>query len=98
MAALTDDDIARMAKERVGFKVHVLTYVVVNLFLVLVWYVSSSGRSPVLLDGDGAYYWPFWAHAGWGLGLLFHAFGVYGGRGWQRKEEEKLRRKYGRAP
>lgn len=95
----TDDDIRAMAKARVGFRMHAIVYVAVNLLLVVIWWITSGGSAPSL-RGDGAsYYWPIWPHLGWGLGLALHGFGVYGaGQDWQRREEEKLRKRYGRAP
>lgn len=82
-----------MAEARVGFKRHALIYVLVNLLLAGIWFFTRG------MDADGGgFYWPVWSHLGWGLGLAFHAFGVYGpGKSWEAREEEKLRRKYGRA-
>ena len=77
-----------MAKDRVAFKSHAAAYVVMNAFFAALWWFTTGGEST---------YWPFWPHVGWGLGLAFHAWGVYGmGHGWQRREEEKLRAKFGR--
>jgi hypothetical protein len=91
----TDDEIREMAKARVGFRMHAVVYVAVNLLLVLIWWLTS-GRGPATLgEGGDSYYWPIWPHLGWGLGLALHGFGVYGGgQDWQRREEEKLRAKY----
>lgn len=90
-AVPSDDDIRKMAKARVGFRQHVASYVIINLFLAGVWWFTS-GR-----DGDGSY-WPIWVHLGWGLGLAFNWWGVYGGgQDAVAREEERLRQKFGRA-
>ncbi len=58
--------IARL-KEKRDFWSHVIAYVVVNAFLVVVWKVTN----------DGGYFWPVWSIAGWGIGLLIHAWETY---------------------
>ncbi len=49
---------------------HAVTYVVVNAFLVLVWWIS----------GHDGYFWPIWVIGGWGIGLVLNAWEVYGRR------------------
>jgi hypothetical protein len=44
----------------------VVSYVVINAFLVVVWLMSGGG-----------YFWPGWVMAGWGLLLVLHAWEVY---------------------
>lgn len=88
-----------MAKARVGFRMHAIVCVAVNLHLALVWWITSDGASPALRDEGGGYYWPLWPHRGWGLGLALHGFSVDGaGKDRERREEEKLRAKYRREP
>lgn len=84
-----------MAKARVGFRIHAMIYVLVNLFLAAVWYVTNPAHPwPPTLQGGEAYYWPIWPLLGWGLGLLIHGFVTYGGgKDWERREAEKLRRR-----
>jgi hypothetical protein len=89
---LSDEEIRKAAKARAGFKIHAFVYVLVNLFLVAIWFVTTR------LAGIGGWetYWPIWPHLGWGLGLAIHGFVTYGaGPDWTRREEERLRRKYG---
>lgn len=54
------------AKKRAGFKWSLLTYVVINIFFVILW-----------LLGDRAYFWPIWCMAGWGIGIIFQYFNAY---------------------
>jgi hypothetical protein len=42
-------------------------YVVINLFLIGVWAFSGGGA-----------FWPIWVILGWGLGMAFYAFRVFG--------------------
>lgn len=57
--------IARL-KARREFGQHVVSYLVVNAFLVGVWYLTGAG-----------YFWPAWVLAGWGIGLVLHAYTVF---------------------
>lgn len=58
------DDIEARARRRVGLKmgfyIHALVYVLVNLGLFAISVVSGSGR------------WHVWPMLGWGLGLAIH--------------------------
>lgn len=91
-APLTDEQITRMAKARVAFKMHALTYAAVNVFLAAVWFLTDGMQS----SGDGGY-WPIWTHLGWGLGLAIHGFATYGpASNMQQREEAKLRQQLGK--
>lgn len=65
-----DDEQRKAAIERLnnkrGFWQHVVAYVVVNAFLVLIWAVTGAG-----------YFWPIWVLAGWGIGLVLHAWTAF---------------------
>ena len=68
---MVDDDQQRKAAiERLnnkrGFWQHVVAYVVVNAFLVLIWAVTGAG-----------YFWPAWVLGGWGIGLVLHTWEVF---------------------
>jgi len=56
-------------KKRRDFRGHLVTYVVINAFLVVIWYFPGRG-----------YFWPMWVMIGWGIGLVFNAWDVYGRR------------------
>lgn len=55
----------RIAARR-DFGSHLAAYVVVNGFLVGVWALTSGG-----------YFWPAWVLAGWGIGLVLHAWETF---------------------
>lgn len=59
----------RRVADRRDFGSHVVAYVVVNAFLILVWVVTGSG-----------YFWPAWVLGAWGIGLVLHAWETFGRR------------------
>lgn len=96
-APLTDDQIAKMAKARVSFKVHAFTYVVVNLFLMMIWMMTTDDMPMNTGNWNPGDYWPMWTHLGWGIGLAFHGYAAYGpGPGMLQREEEKIRQQMGK--
>ncbi|WP_034921910.1 2TM domain-containing protein [Gillisia sp. CAL575] len=85
------------AKERVEelkkFYSHLLSYIVVNVFLAALNFYSNEWRNP----------WFLWVTAGWGIGIVFDALRAYQinpmfNKDWEErkiksfmKEEEKQR-------
>ena len=59
----------KAVKRKREFKNHIIAYIIVNAFLVVVWYFSGAG-----------YFWPGWVMGGWGIGVAFNAWDVYGRR------------------
>ncbi|MGI9585802.1 MAG: 2TM domain-containing protein [Acidimicrobiia bacterium] len=55
-------------KAKREYKTALVAYVVVNLFLVGVWYFSGQG-----------YFWPAWVMLGWGMGMVIYGWNVYKG-------------------
>jgi hypothetical protein len=56
-------------KAKRAFWQDLVSYVVVNGFLVVVWAITGRG-----------YFWPAWVMAGWGIGVVLHAWTVFGQR------------------
>ena len=53
-------------KARRDFRTHVAAYVVVNLFLVGIWWFSGAG-----------FFWPVFVILGWGIGVALNAWDVF---------------------
>jgi len=78
------DDERRLAIMRVrarrSLANHAVTYVVVNAFLVLVWWQTRPTGDFGWLAGSDGDFWPIWIIGGWGIGLALHAWKVLGAR------------------
>jgi hypothetical protein len=85
----SDEELMRVARkraaEKVGFYIHFIVYIVVNLFLVAVWRFT----------GDG-FPWFAFVLGFWGIGLVAHGASVFLGGGmtnWiTEREYQKLKR------
>ena len=55
-------------KKRRDFTGHLLVYLMVNTFLVVIWAVTS---------GPGGFFWPVFPLVGWGIGVVMNAWDVY---------------------
>jgi hypothetical protein len=62
---LRDQAITRLRK-RSELRAHLLAYVLVNAFLLMVWAMTGSG-----------FFWPVFPMLAWGIGLVFHAWDIY---------------------
>jgi hypothetical protein len=56
----------RRVEAKIGFYVHLAVYVAVNTLLIIINLLTSS-----------QYLWFKWPLMGWGIGLFFHALGVF---------------------
>jgi hypothetical protein len=59
-------------KKRREFQQGLISYVLVNTFLVGIWLATSIGSRELI------FFWPIFPMLGWGLGLAFHAWNTYG--------------------
>jgi hypothetical protein len=71
----------RKAEARYGFRWNLAFYIVVNAFLVGVWYFSGSGL-----------FWPIFSLGGWGIGVVANYWAAYGsgGESWVDRETERI--------
>lgn len=78
------------AKKRVGFKNHLVTYLVINTFFWGLWFFTDRNSEHSGLP------WPTFATLGWGFGLFWHFAGTYlrGDKvGAVEREYEKLKKR-----
>jgi hypothetical protein len=55
--------------DRRTFTQHLVSYVVVNVGFIAIWALTGAG-----------YFWPAWVLGAWGVGLVLHAWTVFGQR------------------
>lgn len=60
------EEARRRLQARRDFGSHLVAYAVINGFLVGVWAITGA-----------EYFWPIWIIAGWGIGLVLHAWDVF---------------------
>ncbi|GAB3756042.1 2TM domain-containing protein [Spirosoma pomorum] len=67
-------DLWKQAKERVGFRMHLRTYLIITIGLWLIWAVTLFA-----LPFRPRFYfpWPLFPTLGWGIGLVSHYLSVY---------------------
>ncbi|TAF50029.1 MAG: DUF2368 domain-containing protein [Sphingobacteriia bacterium] len=81
-----DEALWETAKARVGFRWSLASYIIVNAFLVGIWFFTSR---------DYGHFWPIWPILGWGIGIGFQYARAYHGNSVSSVEEEyqKLKNK-----
>jgi len=72
-----------------GFYIHLIVYVLVNLFLLISIYASTDNMREFL--HYGTFFTPFF----WGIGLFAHALGVFGPnitffKDWENRKMEEF--------
>jgi len=61
------DRAIRHLKKRRDFHAHLLVYVLVNAFLVVIWWMTTPN----------GFFWPVFPIVGWGIGVVMNAWDVY---------------------
>lgn len=67
-----DPELWNLAKKRAGFKVHLATYLIMNVFFWILWYFTG-----LQADRESGLPWPVWPMLGWGIGIVFHYAGAF---------------------
>jgi hypothetical protein len=86
-----DERLWRMAKKRADFKKSLTFYILINLFLWAIWWITQ-GRFYGINNWSAV--WPVWPTLAWGLGIAFQYFDAYGDGDRQdaiEKEYQKLK-------
>ena len=83
---VSEQELRKKAEKRVeevqGFKANLIAYVVVNILIFIIWLVIALAS-----NGEAWFPWFLFPLGGWGIGVLFHGWSVYGDR--YGKEHEK---------
>ncbi|RBL93866.1 2TM domain-containing protein [Chitinophaga flava] len=65
-----DERLWRIAKARAGFKSHLIIYLVINMGLWAVWFLTDRDMSEGIP-------WPAWPALGWGIALAYQYFNAF---------------------
>ncbi len=68
-----DEQLWRIAKKRAGFKKQLVSYIIINGFLWVIWWLTQG---PNNYKNEGIP-WPIWSTLGWGVGLAFSYYNAY---------------------
>ncbi|TAE14550.1 MAG: hypothetical protein EAZ47_10745 [Bacteroidetes bacterium] len=68
-----NDELWILAKKRAKFKKSAFSYLIINAFLIGIWFVTAF---PVLGFSIRTF-WPVWVILGWGIGLGFQYADAY---------------------
>jgi hypothetical protein len=84
-----NDKLWRIARKRAKFKKSAFAYVVINIFLWIIYWVTQ-GYSGFELKASA---WPIWVTLGWGIGIAFQYYDAYAGNqdDLVEREYEKLK-------
>jgi uncharacterized ion transporter superfamily protein YfcC len=85
---LREEAVKRLNKKR-EFNAHLVAYILINLVVWAIWGV-------IFATSEVWFPWPAFVTLGWGIGVAFHAWDVYGRKPITEeeilKEEARLRR------
>ncbi len=86
-----DKRLQRQAKARVAFKIHLLVFIAVMVFVwainvIVMWNVTPKAWY---------HWWALWPTLGWGLGVFLHGIATFASTGMVEREYQKLKRKHG---
>ncbi len=85
---MKEEELEKRIRARVGrireFYTHLVAYLIINMMLVGIWYVTTKG-----------FPWFVFPLGGWGIGLFFHWYSVYVeegflGRSWEDRKVKEL--------
>ncbi len=69
-----DREIWKLAKKRVSFKRHLATYLVINTFFWIIWFLTDHKKDDM---ESGGIPWPIFPMLGWGIGIMFGFLNAY---------------------
>ncbi len=81
-----DQQLWEIAKARAAFRKSLFAYLIVNPFLIAIWFLTN---------GSGSHFWPIWPIIGWGISLAFQYYNAYSADGQTdvQREYDKIKNK-----
>jgi len=74
----------KRVRVRKGFYINLINYVIINIVLAVINFITNPDHL-----------WFYWVTIGWGIGIIFHAFSVFGvggyfGDDWEKRKTQEL--------
>jgi hypothetical protein len=85
-----DQELWILARKRVSFRNHFISYLACNIFFWALWYIKDHD------DPESGFPWPLIVSISWGFGLLWHFLGAFvfaNKKSAVQREYEKLKKK-----
>ena len=76
MDAIRKEQLWVIARKRAGFKRHLISYIVFNIFFWVIWYFISRSKTDTDVE-IGGLPWPAYCTIFWGIGVVMNYLGVY---------------------
>lgn len=67
-----DEQLWRLARKRANFKISLMFYVAINLFMWAIWFFTAANK-----ENMSGVPWPVWIMAGWGIGIIMQYVDAY---------------------
>ena len=81
---MTEEKLRQLARERAkaktGFYIHLIIYIIVNILLVSIWYITL---------GPSGFPWFVFPLIGWGIALVIHGVVTFGGNSLEDRMTER---------
>jgi len=68
-----DDKLWKIAQKRVSFRRHLMVYILVNVALIVIWFVSRDKNK----EFTATTYWFLYPLCGWGIGVVLHYWNAF---------------------
>ena len=81
---MSEEKLRQLARERAraktGFYIHLIIYIIVNILLVSIWYITS---------GPSEFPWFIFPLIGWGIAVIVHGLATFSGKSLEDRMTER---------
>ena len=71
----------KRAKAKLGFYIHLIVYVCINVLLLAIWYITLE---------SGGFPWFIFPLIGWGIAVVIHAIVAFSGNSTEESMEDRM--------
>ncbi|HEY5527226.1 MAG TPA: 2TM domain-containing protein [Candidatus Anoxymicrobiaceae bacterium] len=85
------DKAEKIVEAKAGFRANVFSYLIINLMIFVIWLIVALTTNPHVW-----FPWFLFPLVGWGIGIAFHAWAVYGGARFEGRREDMVQKEMDR--